>query len=106
MSTQGFSIPKIPTLMKVGEDPTDPWNPYAFVVEPGLEQSIPQFGRNSGQKQTGCSSKPLNKPVLLKMGEDPHDPWNICEQLHGCQNLEHQTPQTSSCIRVDPRNAL
>ena len=107
MSVQGPSIPNRPTLMKVGEDPYDPWNPCVSVEVPhDVNQSIPRFGHDLGRKQTGCFSntKPLHTPVLSKLGEDPYD------QIQGCLNLEHQTLQTKRPlhihIRVDPRNAL
>ena len=112
MSAKGPSIPNRPTLMKVGEDPNDPWNPCVSVDVPRVNQSIPRFGHDSGPKQTGCSSntKPLHTPVFSKLGDDPYDPWNTCEQIHGCINLEHQKLQTMRPlgihIRVDPRNAL
>ena len=107
MSFQDPPISNVPTLLKVGEDPNDPWNPHVLDVEP-CRQPLPHFGGDSEPKQTDCppTSKPLNKPVLLKAGEDIHDPWNICDQLHRFYNLQQQTLQTSSCSGVDPRNAL
>ena len=107
ISIQGFPIPFVPTLMKVGEDPNDPWNHFVPDVEPYL-QPIPHFGSDSEPKQTGHqpNTQPTNKPVLLKAGEDIHDPWNICDQPHRFYNLQQQTLQTSSCSDVDPRNAL
>ena len=97
----------VPTLLKVGEDPYDPWNPHVCDVEP-QSQPVPTFGRHLEPKPTACPPKPepFNQPVLLKAGEDIHDPWNICEQLHCFYNLQQPTLQSSSCNVVDPRNAL
>ena len=107
MSFQDPLFVNVPTLLKVGEDPYDPWNPHVCDVEP-CSQPLPHFGGDSEPEQTACppTLEPLNQPVLLKAGEDIHDPWNICEQLHCLYNLQQPTLQSSSCSFVDPRNAL
>ena len=67
-------------LLKVGEDPNDPWNSFeTFGETTDPNQQIPHFGHENGAKPPGLSTydKPLPQtPVLLKVGEDPNDPWN------------------------------
>ena len=78
MSAKGPSIPNRPTLMKVGEDPNDPWNPCVSVDVPRVNQSIPRFGHDSGPKQTGCSSntKPLHTHQFFQS-------WEMTHMTHG-----------------------
>ena len=91
---------KVPTLLKVGDDPFDPWNPPVG-DEDYFNTPLPCFGGES--KPT---VEPLNQPVLLKAGDEVHDPWNIREQLLGFNNLQRTTLQYSSSSFVDTRNAL
>ena len=112
MSRASASFPdppfvKVPTLLKVGEDPYDPWNLHVCDVEP-CNQPIPHFGGDLEPKQTvgQPNLEPSNLPVLLKAGEDIHDPWNVHEQLNGFYNFQQRISQSSSCSHVDPRNAL
>ena len=103
-----------PTLLKVGEDPNDPWNSFdTFGESTDLKQQIPHFGLDTGSKRTGPSThdKPLPQtPVLVKLEEDPNDPWNTFEHFCACTNFEHHVPKSdfhnSVFACADPRNAL
>ena len=112
--SHGISTFGKPMILKVGEDPNDPWNSFETFGESTYpNQQIPHFGHENGPKPPGLSTsdKPLPQtPVLVKVGEDPNDPWNTFEHFCGCTNPEHRMLQTdfqySLFARADPRNAL
>ena len=94
-----------PTLLKVGEDPYDPWNTDACDLEHCTQ--LPCFGGQPQpkHKERFSTFEPNRQPILAKAGENDHDPWNTCEQLYGVQNLQPTMKSFSSNI-VDTRNAL
>ena len=96
---------KFPTLLKVGEDPYDPWNTDACDFEHCTQ--LPCFGGESKPKpkERFSTFEPNRQPILTKAGETDHDPWNTWEQLYGVRNPQ-QTMQSSSSKVVDTRNAL
>ena len=101
------SVPvKVPSLLKVGEDPYDPWNIYECDVDSC--GPLPCFGVTPKPNPMDRFSnlEPQTKLVLLKAGDDIHDPWNIREQLPGFHNLNQPTKQSSCSNFVDTRNAL
>ena len=94
-----------PTLLKVGEDPYDPWNTDACDLEHCTQ--LPCFGGQPQpkHKERFSTFEPNRQPILAKAGENDHDPWNTCEQLYGVQNLQ-PTKKSFSSNFVDIRNAL
>ena len=94
---------KLPTLLKVGEDPFDPWNEE--VGDFDQDSQLPCFDKASNPQQWIPTFEPQNHPTLRKVGELDHDPWNTCEQLNGTLNRQPNV-QTSSSRFVDTRNAL
>ena len=103
LPTKNPSPVKFPTLLKVGEDPYDPWNDE--VCDLGQGSQLPCFGSACNPQQRISTFEPTCHPTLRKAGELDHDPWNTCEQLYG--TLNHQPDvQPSSSRFVDTRNAL
>ena len=113
--TQSSNTPHLPpkkhvpvnfrTLLKVGEDPYDPWNTDACDLEHCTQ--LPCFGGQPQpkHKERFSTFEPNRQPILAKAGENDHDPWNTCEQLYGVQNLQ-PTKKSFSSNFVDIRNAL
>ena len=103
LPTKNPSPVKFPTLLKVGEDPYDPWNDE--VCDLGQGSQLPCFGSECKPQKRIPTFEPACQPTLTKAGELDHDPWNTREQLYGTWNHQPNVQSSSSRV-VDTRNAL